>query len=301
MTDDTYIEHDLGPNVRISLARDAFQNSPDDWSEDVVLVHFHRQFHVCPSAAPVRNIEDLRAWCTPEPTFDREVMAAIHMEVLGTELPSEVSLGDAAQEIYEACEYPNEHDWWQGLCEYMDDLDEWDGRDRDEWDVYVVSSYIHSGVTLTFVGDPDEARENRPRGWDVSTCGAVFVRKTCDWKISTRKVAEQCVGEWNTYLSGDVWAFDVEIAVAREGDDVQWESVSTLGGLYGEEYAREQALEQARYHLGEREIDGVPHAHEPNWEASAYLLVSGVPRIIVPCKGCNMQAIGRLNLKTLDW
>ena len=68
--------------------------------------------------------------------------------------------------------------------------------------VFLLEAYIHSGVSLALAGEgnfPD-------RQWDVSLLGAVFAAKD-EWRTrkAARKAAESLIGEWNKYLSGDVW------------------------------------------------------------------------------------------------
>jgi len=105
-----------------------------------------------------------------------------------------------------------------------------DDHKKTHW-VFLLEAYIHSGVSLALAGEgnyPD-------RRWDVSTLGAVFASKK-EWRLrdKARKAALSYIGEWNKYLSGDVWGYEVQL----EGEDLD-----SCWGFYGFEYAKEQAIE----------------------------------------------------------
>lgn len=97
---------------------------------------------------------------------------------------------------------------------------------------FPVDAYIHSGVALSLANEtafPD-------RQWDVSTTGYVLVSRTKGWtwtRDKARKVAKSIVDEWNMYLSGDVWGYDVE-----ETGDSCW-------GFYGDE-GKKQMIAEAK-------------------------------------------------------
>lgn len=71
--------------------------------------------------------------------------------------------------------------------------------DRDKYEIFWVSAHIHGGVTLCL---------GRRSGWDISH-GKVFVRKDAGWHCTTEEVAESLLVEWNAYLSGDVWGYEI--------------------------------------------------------------------------------------------
>ena len=100
---------------------------------------------------------------------------------------------------------------------------------KTHW-VFPLEAYIHSGVVLALGGEgnfPD-------RQWDVSQLGFVFVAKS-EWRFNkkARKAAEALINSWNTYLSGDVWHWEI---LGEDG-----ESLESCGGVYGEEEARKDA------------------------------------------------------------
>lgn len=83
----------------------------------------------------------------------------------------------------------------------------------DDYFIFPVDAYIHSGVHLSLAG----SRDYPDRRWDVSTTGFVLVKKeeVVEGKKpvitieEARKYAEGLLETWNQYLSGDVWGFTV--------------------------------------------------------------------------------------------
>lgn len=96
--------------------------------------------------------------------------------------------------------------------------------------VFVLYAYIHSGVALSVGGHnfPD-AR------WDVSTTGFVLIKK--NEHITTEeealKLAESIVSEWNDYLSGNVYGYQIYDNTDVE-DDEEGEFVDSCWGFYGD-------------------------------------------------------------------
>ena len=96
--------------------------------------------------------------------------------------------------------------------------------------VFPVYAYIHSGVSLSL------GRNTYPfnDGWDVSYGGFCLVKRTkkSSWfRSKARIIAENVVEEWNQYLSGEVYGFDI-------GNDA-------CGGYYGKDGLKE-AIEEAK-------------------------------------------------------
>lgn len=103
-------------------------------------------------------------------------------------------------------------------------LDEW----RENFHVYPVYAYIHSGVHLQLGSD-----EGLPdRQWDVSMCGYVLITKDEKEIPNPEKYAQGMIDEWNQYLSGDVWGYKI-----KAGD----EDIDSCWGFYGLEYCKEEA------------------------------------------------------------
>lgn len=107
----------------------------------------------------------------------------------------------------------------------------------DGYWVFPVDAYIHSGVALSL------AREtNFPdRRWDVSTTGFVLVKREKGWswkEDKARKIARSIVEEWNDYLSGNVWGYNIEHQDLNE----------SCWGYYGD-YNKSGCLDDAKYHV----------------------------------------------------
>lgn len=106
-----------------------------------------------------------------------------------------------------------------------------DEATRGEWEecgfqVFPLAAHIHGGVVLQL---------GTPRGWDVGQVGWVLVKS--DEFPDAEKAAESLLETWNQWLAGDVWWFQIE--------DNLGEVVTSLGGIYGEEYARAEAKAEA--------------------------------------------------------
>ena len=119
--------------------------SPADWSDDVFLVHYHRDF-----------------WVDNKNATRDEIVR-----------------------------------WYRNENEEIE---------KKYW-IFPVSAYIHGGVVLSMgsgKGFPDYE-------WDVSHVGAVLAERK---RIKTAEDAyDECksvVEEWNDYLSGDVYGYDIE-------------------------------------------------------------------------------------------
>lgn len=107
---------------------------------------------------------------------------------------------------------------------------------KTHW-IFPLEAYIHSGVVLVLSGEgnfPD-------RQWDVSQLGFVFAAKK-EWRLnkSARKAALALIEEWNQYLSGDVYQWDI---LNEKG-----ETIESCGGCYGFEYAKKEALACASHY-----------------------------------------------------
>lgn len=108
-------------------------------------------------------------------------------------------------------------------------------RWKDTHWIFPLEAYIHSGVVLALSHEgnfPD-------RQWDVSQLGFVFCSKK-EWRLrkSARKAALSLVGEWNEYLSGDVWGYVVD----PDGDNEE-----SCWGFYGFDYCVSEAKSMAEH------------------------------------------------------
>jgi len=117
------------------------------------------------------------------------------------------------------------------------DPDEEAKANLKKYHVFLLEAYIHGGVALAL---QDEGRFP-DRQWDVSNgIGAVLVAKSeAKTKPQARKIAMFLIKEWNRYLSGDVYSFCLE--------DSEGNALDSLSGIYGDEYAKEEAMEAAKY------------------------------------------------------
>lgn len=118
--------------------------------------------------------------------------------------------------------------------------------DSGVWAVFPIASYIHSGVVLSLSGSefPDQQ-------WDVSRCGAIFVKRDeFGWEGKEagaprpddldRSIAEAHVQDWNTYLSGGVVRYEV---YSPEG-----ELLDACGGYYDSADALGEARGTVRFY-----------------------------------------------------
>jgi hypothetical protein len=97
---------------------------------------------------------------------------------------------------------------------------------ESEYDMFKLNAYIHSGVSLS-LGEFDCP-------WDSGQVGYVLVKKGS--VPDPEKAALSLVSEWNKYLGGDVWCFEVT--------DSSGEVVSSGGGYYGLEDALNEVKTQ---------------------------------------------------------
>lgn len=108
-----------------------------------------------------------------------------------------------------------------------------------------VYAYVHSGVVLR--------AGTGPKGFDSGASGFAYCTAekakaefagSRTWRAAARKCLAAQVAEYSQYLEGDVWGVIVE-RVTKNGT-VVGDPVDTLWGLYGLDYAREEALNMLR-------------------------------------------------------
>lgn len=123
---------------------------------------------------------------------------------------------------------------------------------EDEYYIFPVESYIHSGIHLSlFAG-------TKFCSFDSSVSGYVLVRKTSFSGEDSIKVAESLISDWNMYLSGEVYGYIIEkpktiYSITKEDFNVElsegttirdleskfsisteWEEVDSCWGYYGD-------------------------------------------------------------------
>lgn len=105
--------------------------------------------------------------------------------------------------------------------------------------IFPLTSLVHGGVWLK-LGTAGFASD--PGGWDTSRVGAVLVSKReFRTEDKARKAAESLVGEWNQYLSGDVYGAVVE----KYDQDKELLDTDSVWGMYGLDNAKSQLEEMA--------------------------------------------------------
>lgn len=96
------------------------------------------------------------------------------------------------------------------------------------WSLFVVYSYIHSGIALSLSNTSYPFTDP----WDAGIGGVLAVRTTGGREnFHIRKVAQGYIDELNSYFCGDVW----EYVVKDESGNV----LDSVGGYYGKKYAEE--------------------------------------------------------------
>ena len=115
--------------------------------------------------------------------------------------------------------------WMDGLARFI--------HETDEWVVFLVDAYIHSGVVLATSGSA-KAGNFPDRRWDVSQVGAVLVKRDAiTWTKDLRELVQSYLDSWNQYLSGDVWGYTIERSVTCEHcNHTEYEEVDSLWGIY---------------------------------------------------------------------
>lgn len=103
--------------------------------------------------------------------------------------------------------------------------------DDEGFDTFPLYAYIHSGVVLSL------GSFRCP--WDSGLIGRVFVQRS--EVPDARKAAEAIVEQWNQYLSGDVWGYEVvRIETCNLGHDHE-DVVDSCWGYYGDsDYAKQE-------------------------------------------------------------
>jgi len=191
------------------------------------------------------------------------------VRIIQDEDPSDPEEGDTPvylchfHRAFQYCGDELPFDSFEGCMAFLTDPAHAD--EREEWAIFLLDSYIHSGVHLTLAGSLEAARLP-DRQWDVSQCGAVFVKKDDEWGIPEgatepdyKGIAESHVNTWNQYLSGDVWGYIVQDSSEAELDSC-W-------GFYGADYCIEEAKSVASSYEGEdRKLKFVVLLKGGRWE-----------------------------------
>lgn len=128
-------------------------------------------------------------------------------------------------------------------------------KDLDEYDIFPVSAYIHSGISLSL---------GNTYGWDNSNAGFILVNKTFE---NSKEIAKGLLNDWNIYVSGEVLCYiiyqkKIRYSISKENYDtlvfednlsmigdyftegIDWEIVGSCGGYY---LTEEEVLEEVWY------------------------------------------------------
>lgn len=99
--------------------------------------------------------------------------------------------------------------------------------------VFPVYAYIHSGVSLSLSNTVYPFNDR----WDVSFKGFALVKQQKGFyhRNKAYEIAESLIQEWNQYLCGDVYFFEI--------NDYE----CSCGGFYGMKYCIEEAKDEAKY------------------------------------------------------
>jgi hypothetical protein len=98
--------------------------------------------------------------------------------------------------------------------------------------LFTVFAYIHSGVALSLSGDSYPFNDR----FDSSRSGVLLVKINAFPNINeARVIAEGEIKQWNQYLRGDVYRFEVErLTRCKSCNTVEAEFIDSCGGFYGE-------------------------------------------------------------------
>jgi hypothetical protein len=114
---------------------------------------------------------------------------------------------------------------------------------------FPVYDYIHSGVSLSL------GRNSYPFNdrWDVSFKGFCLIKREKGyWKEEQAyKLAESLINEWNEYLSGEVYGFNIW-ELDEDGEEL--DSIDSCWGYYGDEGMKQliaECKDTIDYHLKE--------------------------------------------------
>lgn len=108
--------------------------------------------------------------------------------------------------------------------------------DSDECDIFPLYAYIHGGIALSL--NPFSCT------WDSGRIGTVFVaRSEGSADFTTEQIAQGKIDEWNSYLSGERYGYQLESPDGEELDSC-W-------GYDDLEYMKGEAMAAHAFHVKE--------------------------------------------------
>lgn len=168
-----------------------------------------------------------------------------------------------------------------GQIRSHEDWARWMEVHADEYEFIQVYAYIHSGVKLGLKRDHYPFTDP----WDTSDC--VFIARS-KREAFGEGVDESFIETWNQYLSGDVYG-----CVILDPWDHE---VDSLWGLYGLDYAREEALQMAKH------LPAIRCLHEKIDIADTASAEDGQDLVLyVRCNQCGQTGTGLLKSKEVKW
>ncbi len=201
------------------LVQDEAAEAPEG-DDNAFLVHYHRDFHVTRDNIVTRD--DIANWYRK--TFDdygewEGCEKCDGTGVVNTATNNTVDGGEAAD--CPACGGKGE------IFKVPDDIPQ-----AAKFWIFPVAAYIHSGVALS-MGSGGHFPDFQ---WDVSHVGAVLLSKE-EWpeEGKAQDYARGVVGEWNQFLSGDVYGIVRETydKLKRQQDE------NSCWGFFGRKWAEE--------------------------------------------------------------
>ena len=186
-------------NMSITIVYDTDCQTPSDWGDNnLFLVGYHRDFTV------------------DAPKEDKGYIMFSKSELVRYFNPDEVCPmceGDNIEARGNKHYCFNCEDTFDNVKELKPDV-------FNNYHVFILSAYIHSGVKL-YLGS------NKICQWDSGTVGAVLVSKE-EWKEESEaeKAAESLVNNWNDCLNGNVYGYIIK--------DENGDEVDSCYGYYGQ-------------------------------------------------------------------
>ena len=109
-------------------------------------------------------------------------------------------------------------------------------KDYDDFFIYPVFAYIHSGVSLSLSHNGDK--------WDTSMRGYVLVNKSEFSEENARSNALNLIEQWNMYLSGDIYDVVIyESIKCPECSHIEYKEIDSMWEVYGYDEAEQVAKE----------------------------------------------------------
>ena len=123
-----------------------------------------------------------------------------------------------------------------------DEIPSYDNATYAKYHILPVYATIHSGVSLSL---------HPSSGFDVSMKGYIMVYDTQQGFETAAELAQGLINDWNTYLSGDVYRFDlVTLETCKCCGYTHYNIELSIGGFYGSDVNKNGMLD----HITEKPI-----------------------------------------------